>query len=85
MPMSITLKNIPDDIYTRLKTSAQANRRSLNSEAIVWLEVSQHAASAAQTSAQSAILARAIALRSEVKTPAISNEEMTAMKIAGRK
>jgi antitoxin FitA len=85
MPMSITLKNIPDDIYLQLKTAALANRRSLNSEAIVWLEASHHVANIAQTSAQSAILARAIALRTEVKTPAVSNEEMTAMKIAGRK
>lgn len=38
MPVNITLKNIPDDVYARLKTSAQAHRRSLNSEAIVCLE-----------------------------------------------
>jgi antitoxin FitA len=38
MPVSITLKNIPDDIYLRLKSTAEANRRSLNSEAIVCLE-----------------------------------------------
>lgn len=38
MPVNITLKNIPDDIYARLKTSAQEHRRSLNSEAIVCLE-----------------------------------------------
>jgi antitoxin FitA len=38
MPVSITLKSIPDDVYLRLKSSADANRRSLNSEAIVCLE-----------------------------------------------
>lgn len=38
MPVAMTLKNIPDDVYQRLKVSAQANRRSLNSEAIVALE-----------------------------------------------
>jgi len=36
--VSLTLKNIPDEIYRRLKLSAEAHRRSLNSEAIVCLE-----------------------------------------------
>ncbi len=38
MPTSLTLKNIPDAVYTRLKSAAEAHRRSLNSEAIVCLE-----------------------------------------------
>ncbi len=38
MPTTLTLKNIPDEVYGRLKTAAQAHRRSLNSEAIVCLE-----------------------------------------------
>lgn len=38
MSISLTLKNIPDEVYERLKASAQAHRRSLNSEAIVCLE-----------------------------------------------
>lgn len=38
MPTTITLKGIPDDVYQQLKTSAEANRRSLNSEAIACLE-----------------------------------------------
>lgn len=38
MPTTLTLKNIPDEIYARLKAAAVANRRSLNSEAIVQLE-----------------------------------------------
>ena len=36
---SITLKNIPEDIYERLKASAKIHRRSLNSELINCLEV----------------------------------------------
>lgn len=35
---SITLKNIPSDLYERLKQSADANRRSLNSEIITCIE-----------------------------------------------
>lgn len=35
---NLNLKNIPDDLYDRLKQSANANRRSINSELIVCLE-----------------------------------------------
>ena len=38
MPTTLTLKNIPDDVYDRLKLSAETHRRSMNSEAIVCLE-----------------------------------------------
>ena len=38
VPTTLTLKNIPDAVYTRLKSAAVAHRRSLNSEAIVCLE-----------------------------------------------
>ncbi len=38
MPTTLTLKNIPDEIYERLRASAKSHRRSLNSEAIVCLE-----------------------------------------------
>ena len=35
---SITLKNIPDDLYDRLKVAARAHHRSINSELIHCLE-----------------------------------------------
>jgi plasmid stability protein len=38
VPTSLTLKNIPDAVYERLKAAAELHRRSLNSEAIVCLE-----------------------------------------------
>lgn len=38
MPTTMTLKNIPDELYEKLKLAAEAHRRSLNSEAIVCLE-----------------------------------------------
>ena len=38
MPTTMTLKNIPDEVYERLKLSAEMHRRSLNGEAIVCLE-----------------------------------------------
>ena len=38
MPTTLTLKNIPDAVYDRLKLAAALHRRSLNSEVIVCLE-----------------------------------------------
>ena len=38
VPTTLTLKNIPDDLYERLKAAAVLHHRSLNSEAIVCLE-----------------------------------------------
>ena len=38
MPTSLTLKNVPDEVYAQLKAAAELHRRSLNSEAIVCLE-----------------------------------------------
>ena len=38
MPVTLTLKNIPEDLYEQLKLAAGLHRRSLNSEAIVCLE-----------------------------------------------
>lgn len=38
MPTTLTLKNIPDEVYDRLRMAAEMHRRSLNSEAIVCLE-----------------------------------------------
>ena len=38
MPTTLTLKNIPDTVYDRLKAAAETHRRSLNSEAIMCLE-----------------------------------------------
>jgi antitoxin FitA len=35
---TITIKNIPDDLYAQLKDVAEANRRSINSEVIICIE-----------------------------------------------
>ena len=43
---TLTLKNIPDDLHEVLKTSAQRNRRSLNSEILARLEAGPEAHSA---------------------------------------
>ena len=36
---TLTLKNISDDVFDRLKAAAVTNRRSVNSEAIACLEI----------------------------------------------
>lgn len=38
MSASVTIKNIPDDIYNRLKEVAEVHHRSLNGEVIACLE-----------------------------------------------
>lgn len=35
---ALTIKNMPDELYQKLKDAAQAHRRSLNSEIIYCLE-----------------------------------------------
>jgi plasmid stability protein len=35
---TVTVKNIPDELYKRLKAVAEINRRSINSEIIVCIE-----------------------------------------------
>lgn len=38
MAITITLKNIPDELYVSLKQAAEAHHRSINSEVIACLE-----------------------------------------------
>ena len=35
---TVTVKNIPDELYDRLKSVAETNRRSINSEIIMCIE-----------------------------------------------
>lgn len=80
MPTTLTLKNIPDAVYQRLKESAQANRRSLNREAIVRLEsvLLERQPDAGER------LARARALRESLPSGAFSARVLDAMKREGR-
>ncbi|MGE0875385.1 MAG: Arc family DNA-binding protein [Burkholderiales bacterium] len=49
--LSLTLKNIPEELHARLKESAERNRRSLNGEILARLE-SELAAPRIETPAQ---------------------------------
>lgn len=35
---TLTIKNIPEDVYEKLKAAAKVNRRSINSEIIMIIE-----------------------------------------------
>lgn len=80
MPTTLTLKNIPDDVYERLKAAAEQHRRSLNSEAIVCLETVL--APARLASAER--LARARALRAGLADATFSAQDIEALKRQGR-
>jgi antitoxin FitA len=80
MPTTLTLKNIPDAIYDRLKLAAQAHRRSMNSEVIVCLE----AVLLPGKLAASERLDRARQLRSELPTGNFNVADIDLLKQSGR-
>lgn len=80
MPTTLTLKNIPDAVYDRLKISAKANRRSLNSEAIMVLESVLLPATATPQER----IDRARALRATLSCQMFSAEDIDAAKREGR-
>ena len=80
MPTTLTLKNIPDAVYQRLKAAAEAHRRSLNSEAIVCLE----SVLLPERVEPGERLARARALRAGLTGGGFNAEEIDAFKRTGR-
>jgi len=80
MPVTMTLKNIPDAVYARLKFSAAAHRRSMNGEAIVCLEAVLLPAKVAPTER----LARARELRATLPTGEFRVSDMDELKRDGR-
>lgn len=80
MPVTLTLKNVPDAVYEKLKASAELHRRSMNSEAIVCLE----AVLVPTKVAPSERLARARALRAALAPEKFMARDIAAMKGAGR-
>jgi plasmid stability protein len=79
MPTTLTLKNIPDAVYERLKSSAELHRRSMNSEAIVCLE----SALLPNRLTPAESLARARALRSALPKGRFRARDLDAMKREG--
>jgi plasmid stability protein len=77
---SITVKNVPADLYERLKQSAQANRRSINAEIIVCIE----RAVSPQRVDPETVIARARELREKTATYRITDQDLNAAKEEGR-
>ena len=80
MPATLTLKSIPDEVYERLKASAEVNRRSMNSEAIVCLESILLPGKMAPAER----LARAQALRATLPQGKFHAKDIDALKREGR-
>jgi plasmid stability protein len=80
MPTTLTLKNIPDVVYSRLKLSAAAHRRSMNSEAIVCLETVLLPAKVTPTER----LARARELRMALPKGKFQENDINELKRVGR-
>ena len=77
---TITVKNIPSDLYEKLKHAAEVNRRSINSEIIVCIEqmVSSQPFNPERT------LAGARLLRLKTASHPISASEFNQAKISNR-
>ena len=77
---TITVKNIPPELYEQLKQSAEANHRSINSEIIICIE--RAVRSRRLTPAQ--ILTRARALRQKTNDYPITDNDFNQAKYSGR-
>lgn len=80
MMATITVKNIPDDLYHTLKQSAGANHRSINSEVIVCVE----RALGHRNVDVEGILASARQIRESIRCRPLSDAEFTKAKKRGR-
>lgn len=77
---TITVKNIPDELYKKLKSVAETNRRSLNSEIIMCIEK----AVAIRRVAIDEVLENARRLRQLTAGHKISDAEFSQAKAEGR-
>jgi len=80
MPTNLTLKNVPDEVYERLKAAASQHRRSLNREAIVLLE----SALLNVRTDPAERLARARALRAGLAKRSFARRDIDRLKREGR-
>ena len=77
---TITVKNIPDDLYRRLKAAAESNRRSINGEIISRIEDSLRS----RRVAVEPLLSRVSRLQQSYGGRSLSMEELDAAKHEGR-
>ena len=77
---TLTLKNIPDDLYAQLKERARINRRSINSEIIVCIEKTVRS----NRLSPETVLTKARNLREATNQYTITDDEFDQAKTAGR-
>ena len=78
---AVTLKNVPVELYERVKQNAKANHRSINNELINIIERSVMP----QPLDVQAWLEKARQLRETTSHYAVSDEELTRLKNEGKK
>lgn len=78
---TITVKNIPEELYEKIKLQAKANRRSVNSEII---SIFEHAVQKRTPIDVQEILERARKVRELTAHYTITNEEIDRWKKEGR-
>jgi hypothetical protein len=79
--VTVTIKNIPEEIYEKIKLQAKANRRSVNSEII---SIFEHAVQKRTPMDVQQILERARKTRELTAHYTLSNEELDKWKKEGR-
>jgi plasmid stability protein len=77
---TLTIKNIPDELYEQLKQSATRHRRSVNNEVIVCLENVLRSRSVHSATFRSSISA----LRKNISTVFVTDDDLRAAKDEGR-
>jgi len=77
---TLTIKNIPEDLYRELKRQAKMNRRSINSQVIVCIEK----ATRSQRLQPEQYIARARDLRNKTAGHPIGDEQFNEAKAQGR-
>lgn len=77
---TMTLKNVPEELYERLKQNAERHRRSMNSEAIMSLE----SALRSQRVDPDALLSQARGLRARMPHMFVTDAELRAAREEGR-
>lgn len=77
---AITVKNIPDSLYSQLKQSAEVHHRSINSELIVCLEQ----VLTPQKIDKDILLSSAHSIRDRLNNFKVTEEELNNAKSAGR-
>jgi plasmid stability protein len=76
---TMTLKNVPDELYERLKRSAERHRRSVNKEAITRLEQ----ALGSRTDAAE-LLAEIRTARSQMRNVYVTDDDLRTARDEGR-